>query len=149
LVDTMGSRRPVMAGIATMAVAVFAMGHLTTTTPLWVIGTLLAVQGAGMGLGMSPLMVAGMSDLPPGLIARGSAVRSLNSQIAGAISVAALGALVSSRLGSSPTPEQAVAGYNAAFIACSASLLVALALASRLPSRPRGAVDAEAVLLAE
>jgi DHA2 family multidrug resistance protein len=149
LVDTIGSRLPVMVGISTMAVALFFMGHLTATTPLWEIGALLAVQGVGMGIGMSPLMVAGMSDLPANQVARGSAVRSLTSQISGAFAIAALGALVSARMGKAATPSHAVASYNSAFIASSLSLLVALVLASQLPSGARRPNQKAAVALAE
>jgi DHA2 family multidrug resistance protein len=149
LVDSIGSRLPVMFGISTMAVAVFALGNLTLTTPLWVIGALLCLQGLGMGIGMSPLMVAGMSDLPPNQVARGSAVRSLTNQISGAFAVAALGALVAARMGTSTTPTHAVASYNSAFIASSVSLLIALALASRLPSGARVFAREPAAALAD
>ncbi|MEA3217865.1 MAG: hypothetical protein QOJ19_4021 [Acidimicrobiia bacterium] len=149
LVDSIGSRLPVMFGISTMAVAVFALGNLTLTTPLWVIGALLCLQGLGMGIGMSPLMVAGMSDLPPNQVARGSAVRSLTNQISGAFAVAALGALVAARMGTATTPTHAVASYNSAFIASSLSLLIALALASRLPSGARVFAREPAAALAD
>jgi hypothetical protein len=102
-----------------------------------------------MGIGMSPLMVAGMSDLPPNQVARGSAVRSLTNQISGAFAVAALGAVVAARMGTSATPTHAVASYNSAFIASSLSLLIALALASRLPSGARVFAREPAAALAD
>ena len=51
LVDRIGPRRPILIGCSGMFVAVFSFSRLTLTTPVWVIVTLLSVQGLGMGIG--------------------------------------------------------------------------------------------------
>jgi predicted MFS family arabinose efflux permease len=151
MVDRIGPRTPVMAGCAGMVVAMGSFARLTLTTPAWVIVVLLSVQGFSMGLTMSPAMVAGLSDLPARLVAQGSAMRSLVTQVSGAVSVAVLGAVVTSRMGIAPSPEHAQAAYNAAFFVAACGVLVALVVASRLPRGPiaRDVVTSDALLAAE
>jgi uncharacterized membrane protein (Fun14 family) len=81
-----------------------------------------------------------MNSLPNRWVARGSAVRSLNRQIAGAIGVAVLSSLVVSRVGSitgSPNTDvnQLQAAYNLVFHVALASVLIAILLALFLPGR--------------
>ena len=113
-VDRIGPRRPIILGCCGMFLAMLGFSQLTLTTPIWVIVALLSLQGLGMGMAMSPTMVAGLSDLPARLMAQGSAVRSLTGQVAGAVSVAVLGAVVSSNMGTDPTPQQSQDAYNSA-----------------------------------
>lgn len=134
LVDRIGPRTPVMVGCAAMVLAMGSFARLTLTTPAWVIIGLLSVQGFGMGLTMSPAMVAGLSDLPARLVAQGSAMRSLVTQVSGAVAIAVLGAVVTSRMGVDPSPEHAQAAYNSAFFIAACGVAVALVVAWRLPS---------------
>jgi hypothetical protein len=86
---------------------------------------------------MTPASVAGLSDLPPHLLAQGAAARSLTGQVGGALSVGILGAIVAIGAGSHPTPGQAQAADNSAFAVVAGAVLVALMLACRLPKRKR------------
>jgi predicted MFS family arabinose efflux permease len=138
LVDRIGPRPPIMIGCAGMLAAMLCFSRLTLTTPVWVIVGLLSMQGASMGLTTSPTMVAGLSDLPPRLVSQGSAVRSLTSQVSGAVAVAVLGSVVASKMGVDPTPQQAQDAYNLAFLVAGAGVVVSLVLASRLPRRVAG-----------
>jgi len=150
LVDRVGPRRPIMLGCVGMLVALLSFSRLTLTTPVWVIVALLSVQGLSMGLTSAPTMVAGVSDLPARLVSQGTAVRSLISQVAGALAVAVLGSVVATGMGSDPTPQQAQDAYNSAFLLASAGVLVALVLASRLPTRTAASeVSVEPVLAVE
>jgi MFS family permease len=151
LVDSVGPRTPIMIGCGGMLAAMLCFARLTLTTPPSLIVLLLSVQGLSMGLTMSPTMVAGLSDLPARLVAQGSAVRSLSSQVSGAIAVAVLGAVVTSAMGADPTPQQAQDAYNLAFLVAGCGVVIALVLASRLP---RGVPDhseapVESALVAE
>ncbi len=143
LVDRVGPRRPIVVGCAGMVVALFCFSRLALDTPIWVIVGLLSVQGIGMGLTTAPGMVAGISELPARLVSQGSAIRSLTTQVAGALSVAVLGSVVVAGMGSDPSPQQAQDAYNSAFLVAALAVLVALALATRLPGR-RFAVAASA-----
>ena len=71
-------------------------------TPLAVVGVVMALQGAGFGMASSPALVAGLSDLPPALVAQGTAIRSLTREVSGSVSVAVLGAVVALRMGQRP-----------------------------------------------
>ena len=139
LVDRLGPRPPIIMGCSTVLVALVSFSHLSITTPLVVICALLSIQGLGVGLVSAPAMVAGLSDLPPNLMAQGSALRSLMSQVSGALAVAAFGAVVAARMGSHPSPAHAQSAYNGAFVAASIGVAISLVLAFRLPSRPRAA----------
>jgi EmrB/QacA subfamily drug resistance transporter len=135
LVDRIGPRRPILAGTAFIFVAMIGFSRLSLTTPVALIIVLMGLQGIGVGLMNAPAMVAGLSELPPNLVSQGTAMRSLTSQVAGAIAVAAFGAVVSGRMGVDPTPAHAQAAYNAAFAAAAACIVVAFLLALRLPDR--------------
>jgi EmrB/QacA subfamily drug resistance transporter len=135
IVDRIGPRLPVVIGTASMAVALIAFARLSLDTPLPLIAVILAVQGFGFGLLQPPVQVAGLSDLPARLMSQGTAVRALVNQVSAAISVAMLGAVVATSAGAHPTSTEAQSAYNNAFAVAAVGVLVALALATRLPRR--------------
>lgn len=81
--------------------------------------------------------VAGLSDLPRELIAQGTAVRSLAGQVAGAVAVGIVGAVIAIRSGIDPSPAHVQAAYNAAFLVASLGVALALLCAIRLPRTSR------------
>jgi EmrB/QacA subfamily drug resistance transporter len=135
LVDRIGARLPMVVGCVIIVAAVTGFARLTPTTPVPLIAVLLSVQGFGTGLIGPAATVAGLSDLPRPLLGQGTALRSLSTQVAGALAIAVLGAIVSVWMGPHPTPAQAQAAYNAAFAAAAGAVLLALALAWRMPKR--------------
>lgn len=151
LMDRVGPRTPIVAGCVGMFVAMLCFSQLNLTTPVWVIVLLLSVQGFSMGLTTSPTMVAGLSELPPRLVAQGSAVRSLTSQVSGAVAVAVLGSVVTSQMGVDPSPQQSQDAYNMAFLVAAGGVVISLLLAMRLPRQPstQPPSPVEASLIAE
>jgi EmrB/QacA subfamily drug resistance transporter len=149
LVDRVGARVPVVTGCVLMAVATFLMGRLTPGTPIAWLVVVLCLQGCGMGLTMAPATVAGMNALAPEFVAQASAVRSLASQVAGAVAISALSALVASRMGGADTIAEEQSAFNAAFLVASALMVVATVLAFRLPHRVDRARGGEPVVLLE
>jgi MFS family permease len=142
IADRLGARIPVTVGLAMIATAVWLLGSLTPDTSSRRILAYLLIQGAGTGLALIPNTVAAMNSLPNRWVARASAVRSLNRQIAGAIGVAVLSSLVISRVGSitgSPTtdPGQLQNAYNLVFHVAFAGAIIATVLALFLPGRRR------------
>jgi MFS family permease len=135
LTDRIGPRLPILLGCAVNLASLIGFTRLTLVTPLWVVCVLLAVQGIGFGLVSAPAMVAGLSDLPPDLMAQGTAVRSVVNQMSGALAVASFGAIVAARMGSHPSAAHAQRAYNGAFVAASVGLALSLLLATRLPRR--------------
>lgn len=135
LVDRIGPRRPVMIGASGVCLAMLFLSRQSLTTPVWAIITWLCLQSFGFGLTNAPTLVAGLSDMPKRLLAQASAVRSLMGQVAGALGIAVVGAVVLGATVDDPTPEQALHGYNMGFLACAVGTACAAALATRLPGR--------------
>jgi DHA2 family multidrug resistance protein len=135
LTDRIGARVPVILGLATMAVSSFLLANLELTTPLVAVGAVVALQGAGTGLALTPNQVAGMNALPQRLLARGTAIRSTTRQVAGSFSIALLSAFLVARLGDLGPPTDAAAAaaaqqaYDAVFVICTIAMLGCLALA--------------------
>ena len=142
IVDRIGPRAPVVVGASSMAFALLAFTQLELDTPLPLIAAILAVQGFGFGLLTPPVLVAGLSDLPPHLMSQGTALRSLLNQVSGAVAVALLGAVVATSAGTDPTPTEAQSAYNNAFAVAAVGVLIAVVLATRLPRR-RPAIEIE------
>jgi len=135
VVDRIGPRLPIVIGTSAMALALIGFARLSLDTPLALIAVILAVQGFGFGLLTPPVLVAGLSDLPAHLMSQGTALRSLLNQVSGAVAVALLGAVVATSAGANPTPTEAQSAYNNAFAVAAVGVLIALALATRLPRR--------------
>jgi EmrB/QacA subfamily drug resistance transporter len=137
MADRIGVRRPILIGCGTIFVALIFFGHLSLTTSIWWILALLTIQSIGMGLVNAPAVVAGLRNLPAHLIPQGTSVRSLTSQISGAMAIAILGAIVAQASGHNPTPSQAQAAYNDAFLAAAIGLAAAIVMATMLPRHPK------------
>jgi EmrB/QacA subfamily drug resistance transporter len=135
LVDRIGPRRPIMYGCVGVMVALLAMSQITLDTPVWVIVLLMSVQGICWGATTTPSMVAGIRTLPSPDIAQGTAMRSLGSQMSGAVAIAALGAAVASRMGGDPSPAHAQAAFGWAFVVAALAVVLAMVMAWRLPDR--------------
>jgi len=150
IVDRIGPRRPILIGGSLVAIAMVGLSRLGLDTSEWTIIAIASVQGLGFGLTQAPILVAGISELPKHLVAQASAVRSLIGQVAAALSVAVIGAVVSSRMGDHPTRGHAQSAYNSGFLAGGIGVVIAIALASRLPRRgPANAMPEDVALIAE
>jgi predicted MFS family arabinose efflux permease len=134
LVDSIGPRRPMIAGTSLMCVGAFLLGQIKPSTPDAMIVLGLAVQGLGFGLASLPALVVAVNKLEQRYVAQASTLRTLTSQVAGATSVAVLTAVVAIRMGSgTPSAEHQQAAYDTAFLAASIGMVIALLLALRVP----------------
>ncbi|MGH2512796.1 MAG: DHA2 family efflux MFS transporter permease subunit [Candidatus Limnocylindrales bacterium] len=146
LSDRIGARPLVLAGLAITGLAALLLADVQVDTPIWAIGTVIAVQGLGNGLAMTPNTVAGMNALPQHLIARGTAVRSSIRQVSASFGVAALTALAVARggglaLGAPGVTDQTIqATYGVVFLASAFIMLACLPLALLLPSSVHGLI---------
>jgi EmrB/QacA subfamily drug resistance transporter len=133
LVDRMGARRPVIGGCFVMMIG--AAGNAfnsPTTSPVWISAS-LAVQGLGVGVAMIPATVVGLNAISTESMAHATTIRSLTNQVAAALSVAGLFALVNARLASADSVNGQQAAYNTAFVAAIVVLAVAAFVAWRMP----------------
>jgi EmrB/QacA subfamily drug resistance transporter len=129
LSDKVGPKAPMIVGTSLMATALLAMATFGLSQPLWILSGLLVVQGFGMGLHAAPATVTAMNTLPPSLLGQGSTMRTLVSQVAGAVSVATLSAVLSIATPADPSPSAQETAFSVVFYVAFVGMLVALALA--------------------
>ena len=134
LVDRIGPRKPIAIGFLGVSLSMLGFWRLDITTPLWVIGGLMAFQGFSWGTTMSPSLVAGMGEVGHRLIPQATAVRSLAQQVAAAIAVAILGAVAATRMGTSPSPEQAWRAYCSIYVVGLVGSLLAALVGWQMPN---------------
>jgi EmrB/QacA subfamily drug resistance transporter len=94
LVRRFGTREVVATGLLIVSAALVGYQMLGITTPIWVLGALFFVQGAGMGTVMPPATEAVMSVVPRERAGGGSALTNVARQVAGALGVAILGSIL-------------------------------------------------------
>lgn len=136
--DRIGSRPPVMLGLAISAIGAWGLSGLHLDTPIPLVVAIVTFQGFGNGMAMTPNTVAGLNALPQALLARGSAIRSLARQVAASLGVATLTALVVAQAGdltagSTSSAAAVQAAYGVAFLVSAGVLVLCLGLAVFLP----------------
>jgi len=94
LVRRYGTKAVAATGLITVALALAGYLLLGVSTPIWVLGVIFFVQGAGMGSVMPPATEAVMSVVPRERAGSGSALTNTTRQVAGALGVAVLGSII-------------------------------------------------------
>ncbi len=133
ITDKYGARVAIAIGGSISCTACLLLSRNTLNTSVGWLVFVLTLQSCGMGLAVSPAMAAGLSELPPNLIAQGSTIRGLSGQVSGALAVGMLGAVAGAKMGSDPTAQQAQNGYNFAFIIAAACVAFSIFLALKIP----------------
>ncbi|PZF94594.1 MFS transporter [Micromonospora deserti] len=95
MVHRYGGKAVAAVGLILTAVALGAFAFIDATTPLWVVLVVFFLQGVGMANIMPPATESIMSALPREKAGVGSAVSNTVRQVAGALGVAVLGAVLS------------------------------------------------------
>ncbi len=90
LYDKIGAKPLVIPGLVILAYATYLLHNLSINTPVADVVFWLSVRGLGIGLTMMPAIAAGMSRVPPDLVATGSAINNIVQRIAGSFGLAAL-----------------------------------------------------------
>jgi EmrB/QacA subfamily drug resistance transporter len=88
-----GSKATVVAGLIIAAGAVALLSTARADSSYWLIGTVLALLGLGLGCVMTPATNSIMGSLPLAKAGVGSAVNDTTRQIGGALGVAILGSI--------------------------------------------------------
>jgi EmrB/QacA subfamily drug resistance transporter len=91
-----GTKVVVTSGMAVTAGALLLLTQATVHSGYLVVGIVLGLLGAGMGMAMSPATESIMGSLPLAKAGVGSAVNDTNRQIGGALGVAVLGSITAS-----------------------------------------------------
>lgn len=88
VVDKIGARAVIMAGLPLLAITTWQMGQLDLNTPDMTIRLWLAGRGCAMGLVMMPSMTAGLNAVPLPLMSRASSMSNVMRQVFGAFGTA-------------------------------------------------------------
>jgi EmrB/QacA subfamily drug resistance transporter len=88
LVDKVGARVVILAGLPLLAITTWQFGLLDLTTSDMTIRLWLAARGCAMGLVMMPSMTAGLNAVPMHLMSRASSMSNVMRQVFGAFGTA-------------------------------------------------------------
>lgn len=102
-VARLGNKVVVAFGLTVVALALALFALLGVTAPLWQVIGVTVVLGVGMGNVMAPATDSIMGSLPRSKAGVGSAVNDTTRQVGGAVGVAVLGSILSSRYTASVT----------------------------------------------
>jgi EmrB/QacA subfamily drug resistance transporter len=133
LVGRYGAKAVGASGLLLVAIALAGYQTLGTTTPIWVLGVVFFVQGAGMGAVMPSATEAVMSVVPRERAGSGSALTNTARQVAGALGVAVLGSILAQAYRGQLSPHLSAlpaAARNAATGSITATQTVASGLGS-------------------
>jgi EmrB/QacA subfamily drug resistance transporter len=136
LVRRFGPKRVIASGLLLVTAALAGYQMLGVGTPVWLLGALFFVQGAGMGTVMPPATDAVMSVVPRERAGAGSALTNTARQVSAALGIAVLGSILAqvyrNQLGSHLTVLPAPARGAAA-----GSITATQAIAARLGAAGR------------
>ena len=96
LVERIGTKAVVAAGLATVAVALAVLSFATVTSGYGPVLASMLAMGLGMGMTMAPATESIMGSLPRAKAGVGSAVNDTTRQVGGALGVAICGSLLAS-----------------------------------------------------
>src|SRR4051794_24739706 len=96
LVERLGTKRVVVAGMATFASGLLLASTITTTSGYPRLGIAMLLLGAGLALAGAPSTESIMGSLPRNRAGVGSAVNDTAREVGGALGVAIVGSIVSS-----------------------------------------------------
>ena len=108
IVERVGTKRVVSAGLTIAAVGLAIVASCTTETGYGRVFLSMVVMASGMGLTMAPATESIMGSLPLHRAGVGSAVNDTTRQVGGALGVAVLGSILASRYG--PAMGEALEG---------------------------------------
>jgi Na+/melibiose symporter-like transporter len=131
LVERFGANRVVGGGLAVLAFGGVLLSRIGVATPYIVMAAFMMIMVAGMSVAMAPLTNAIMSGVPRTRAGVGSAMNDTTRELGGALGVAVMGSIMTSRYASSLAPS--LLGLPAAAkSAAQTSLAGALITAQRL-----------------
>ncbi|MEU6556428.1 MFS transporter [Streptomyces sp. NPDC046915] len=97
LVEKIGRRAAITAGLLLMIVGMVALTALPATTPVWLVALLMFPVGFGAPLVMPPLTAALLDSVPAHRAGTASGLLNTARQVGGALAVAVFGALLADR----------------------------------------------------
>jgi EmrB/QacA subfamily drug resistance transporter len=90
LFNKVGARTLGLTGILIMGIGIYGFSQVGLNSNSTTIQTLYIIQNIGMGLGMMPIMTAGMNDVPLKFVSQGTALSNTVKQISASLGTAVL-----------------------------------------------------------
>lgn len=139
VVDRVGSRVPVRAGLAVMLVALASLSTFGAGAPVWVVSLLVATLSAGFAFVNSPLTTSISLLLPAARLSSGLSMNSMLFFVGGALGTALISAVLTARATAQNSFNPLYAGpaiaFSDGFFVMSILWVVAFALTVALPQR--------------
>lgn len=132
LFDRFGAKWLGLIGFAVLAVTTFMFTSLSTETTFRFLTTVHVFRMLGMALVMTPVTTAGLNELPPSLIAHGTAMNNTMRQVAGAIGTALLVTVMTTSAIPSEGLAGMVRGVNMSFALLTTVVFIGLLLMAML-----------------
>jgi len=137
LVEVIGTKIVVAAGLVIVAAALTLLSTVDSESGYGVVAASIAVLGAGMGFTMAPATESIMGSLPLAKSGVGSAMNDTTRQIGGALGVAVLGSILASGYGAAIEPALRGVPSEVA-LAAGDSIGAATTIAARLGVQGQG-----------
>lgn len=134
-------KRFMVAGAVLLVAGLGLMGTIDETTSFVVVGAYLLVTGVGVGMLMQNLVLAAQNTLPLRDVGAGTAMVAFFRTLGGTIGVSALGALLSSRVGTLTADGLAGIGVDPGALAGTGSGTTSLPDLATLPGPVRTVVE--------
>jgi EmrB/QacA subfamily drug resistance transporter len=123
IVERIGTKRVVLAGLSLIATGLLLLSTIEPATPYVVVISYFVVMASGMGMTMAPATESVMGALPRDKAGVGSAINDTTRQVGGALGVAIIGSIVSSIYAARVAPIAGDAGLDDAAAARAESSL--------------------------
>ena len=143
VMKVLGPERTVLAGLSVVAVALLLLSTVGDQTAYFPgLFVPFALMGLGMGTAMLPLLTIAMSGVPQQDAGLASGIVNVSMQLAGAVGIAILGTLASSRsetlAGDGASALHALTGgYTLAFQVAAGAVIVGIAISAVVLRMPR------------
>ncbi len=139
IVERVGSKRVITAGLLVIAAALYGLSFIHATTSYPRVITLFTLMAVGMGMVMAPATESVMGSLPREKAGVGSAVNDTTRQMGGALGVAIIGSIVASAYAGGAAKVSREHGVTGATLdRARSSLDQALEVGRALPDRVAG-----------
>ena len=129
LFDKYGARYLAIIGLALVVVTTFMFANLSTETTFAYIAIVNTFRMLGISMVMMPVTTAGLNQLPPHLIAHGSAMNNTMRQVAGSIGTALLVTVMTTIAKREPGIAGSIHGVNMSFLVAGIFAIIAFILA--------------------
>ena len=145
VVDRVGPRLPIRAGLGVMFFAVASLSSFGAGAPAWVVSLLAASLSAGFAFVNSPLTTTISLLVPPTRLSSGLSMNSMLFSLGGAFGTALISAVLTARAAAQGAINPLYVGrafaFSDAFLLQLALLLIAFALTLALPHRRAQAAE--------